>query len=119
MEWTRKWIGHHLIELRWPRGQEQAGKWAITGPATNGRGRRLGALRTGIDTATGYGKQAVDAFTPLSDLGKKYGSGTNLYLDALGVNGPEGTARAQGAFTAGAAIQGVLKCWRCEAGLGD
>jgi len=49
----------------------------------------------GIDA---YGR-AVEAFTPLSDLGGKYGAGTNLYMDALGINGAEGTARGQNAFT--------------------
>lgn len=41
---------------------------------------------------------AVDAYTPLTDLGRKYGGGTDLYMDALGVNGPEGNTRAVGAF---------------------
>src|SRR5574343_1025804 len=37
-------------------------------------------------------------YAPLS---AKYGAGSNLYLDSLGVNGPEGNARATGAFQAG------------------
>lgn len=37
----------------------------------------------------------------MSALGQKYGSGTSLYLDSLGINGPEGNARATGAFRAG------------------
>ena len=41
---------------------------------------------------------ATEAFTPLSDLGAKYGQATNLYMGALGVNGPEGVTTAQNAF---------------------
>src|SRR5712664_2708096 len=43
---------------------------------------------------------AVNAYTPLSDLGKKYGAGTDLYMNSLGINGPEGNANAVGAFQA-------------------
>jgi hypothetical protein len=41
---------------------------------------------------------AVEAYTPLSELGAKYGAGTNTYMDALGINGPGGNARATGSF---------------------
>jgi hypothetical protein len=41
------------------------------------------------------------AYDPVSALASKYGAGTNLYLDSLGVNGAEGNTRAQGAFNAG------------------
>jgi hypothetical protein len=37
-------------------------------------------------------------YAPLS---AKYGAGTGLYLDSLGVNGAQGNARATGAFQAG------------------
>lgn len=40
-----------------------------------------------------------DSLGALTGLGAKYGQGTNLYLDALGVNGADGTARATAAFT--------------------
>jgi hypothetical protein len=36
-----------------------------------------------------------------SPLSAKYGAGTNLYLDSLGINGPEGNTRATDAFKAG------------------
>lgn len=36
-----------------------------------------------------------------SDLASKYGGGTNLYLDSLGVNGADGNSRATDAFKAG------------------
>lgn len=52
-----------------------------------GKTGALGAL----DTAQGF-------YQPLADLGTKYGAGTDLYLDALGVNGAEGNSRATGAF---------------------
>lgn len=58
----------------------------------------MGYLDSGLTNATG----ALDtAAQPLSALGTKYGAGTDLYLDSLGVNGADGTTRAQGAFTAG------------------
>lgn len=41
----------------------------------------------------------------LAGLGTKYGAGSNLYLDALGANGPEGQARATGTFQAGPGYQ--------------
>jgi hypothetical protein len=41
---------------------------------------------------------AVGAYAPLSDLGTKYGRGTDAYMDALGVNGAEGNARAVAQF---------------------
>ena len=40
---------------------------------------------------------------PLAAIGQKYGAGGTTYLDTLGVNGPEGQARARAAFLAGPA----------------
>lgn len=48
-----------------------------------------------LDKAGGY-------YAPLS---QKYGAGTDLYLDSLGVNGADGNARATGAFQAGPGYQ--------------
>jgi hypothetical protein len=48
-----------------------------------------------LDKAGGY-------YAPLA---AKYGAGSNLYLDSLGVNGAEGNARATGAFQAGPGYQ--------------
>lgn len=45
-------------------------------------------------------KGATAAWSPISDLGKKYGQGTDMYMNALGLNGPEGNKAATGAFTA-------------------
>lgn len=58
-----------------------------------------GFLQTGYDTAQGNLNNALGAYTPLADLAKQFGGGTNLYLDALGVNGAGGNARASSAFT--------------------
>jgi hypothetical protein len=43
---------------------------------------------------------AVEAYTPLANLGAKYGAGTDTYMDALGINGPGGNANATNAFQA-------------------
>lgn len=43
--------------------------------------------------------RAVGAFDPLASLGTKYGAGTSLYLDALGVNGADKAQAAQSSFT--------------------
>jgi hypothetical protein len=55
-------------------------------------------LTTGYNTGVGNINQAIGAYTPLSDLAKKYSGASDLYLGALGANGPAGTAAAQGAF---------------------
>jgi hypothetical protein len=55
-------------------------------------------LTKAYDTATGYGQQAVGAYQPLSALAGQYGQGTKLYLDALGVNGPDAAKAAQSQF---------------------
>jgi len=60
-----------------------------------------GYLKTGYDTGVGNINQAIGAYQPLSDLAQGYNKGGALYLDALGVNGPEGNARATGSFQAG------------------
>lgn len=58
-------------------------------------------LKSGYDTARGDLTDALSSYAPLSELAKKYGTGTSLYLDALGANGAAGNARATGAFQAG------------------
>jgi hypothetical protein len=59
----------------------------------------MGYLKSGYDTGTTDLNKAVDAYSPLAALGTKYGKAGDTYLDALGVNGPEGAARAQSQFT--------------------
>src|SRR6266852_5707595 len=44
--------------------------------------------------------KGISAYTPVSDLGKKYGAGTSTYMDSLGLNGAAGNANAVGAFQA-------------------
>ena len=56
----------------------------------------LGALDSGLSSSKGYLDNAGSIF---SGLQGKYGAGTGLYLDALGVNGADGTSRAKSAFT--------------------
>lgn len=52
----------------------------------------------GLKSSTGAIQPGIDQF---GQLGTKYGQGTDLYLDSLGVRGPDGNARAQNAFTTG------------------
>jgi hypothetical protein len=59
------------------------------------------ALAGGLAPAEGAIRSSIEAYTPLSALGQKYGAGSTLYQDALGINGPEGVARAKAAFTTG------------------
>lgn len=57
-----------------------------------------GYLKSAYDTGrTDLGK-GISAFDPLSTLATKYNAGGDLYLDALGINGPGGNQRAVGAF---------------------
>jgi len=58
----------------------------------------MGDLDTGFAGAMPELDNAVGAWSPLSSLGTKYGKATDLYSDALGVNGAEGNARATGAY---------------------
>lgn len=68
-----------------------AGRTAITGGTATARG----------DIGSGYSDASsflTGAGGTLAGLGSKYGAGTDLYLDALGVRGQEGNARAGAAF---------------------
>lgn len=57
-----------------------------------------GYLQTGYDTSRGDLTSALGAWSPLSALATKYGQGTDMYMNALGLNGPKGNAAATGAF---------------------
>lgn len=59
-------------------------------------------LRGGETNSLASLDKAGSYYAPLS---QKYGMGTNLYLDSLGVNGADGNARATGAFQAGPGYQ--------------
>jgi len=77
--------------------------------ATAGYGSEAqGFLKTGYDTGVGNIGQAIDAYKPLSALAGKYNQGGDLYLDALGVNGPAGNTRATGAFQNAPGYQGAV-----------
>lgn len=58
----------------------------------------LGYLDTGRTNALGALDSAKDYYDPLTGLATKYGKGSELYLDALGINGPDGNTRATSAF---------------------
>lgn len=57
-----------------------------------------GALNTGYDAATA-------AYSPLTDLARRYSAGSSLALDAYGANGAAGNDRARAAFQAGPGYQ--------------
>jgi hypothetical protein len=63
--------------------------------------RGMGWLDAGKTGALSSYDAAAAAYDPLKALGAKYGGGTDLYLDSLGVNGAEGNARAVGSFQTG------------------
>jgi hypothetical protein len=52
----------------------------------------------GYDTANTSLNNALGAFSPLSSLAGKYGQGTTMYLNALGLNGQAGSDAANAAF---------------------
>jgi hypothetical protein len=60
------------------------------------------ALDSGLSSSTGY---LNSAGSTLSDLQNKYGAGTDLYLNALGVNGADAAKTAQQSFTNGPGYQ--------------
>lgn len=86
------------------------------GSLGTGYGASTGAVMSGADQAQRYLQQgtggalaqlaqgradlqgAQGAYQPLSDLAGQYGKGAGLYANALGINGPEGSAAARAAF---------------------
>jgi hypothetical protein len=60
------------------------------------------ALKQGLDRAT---TQYDKALTESDPLKATYGQGVDMYANAMGLNGAEGTAAAQGAFQAGPGYQ--------------
>jgi hypothetical protein len=88
------------------RGDLQSGYDASTGAIKAGAGGALDFLDTGtrdalarLTGASGTLTAGGGAFTPLSELAASYRPGSKLYGDALGINGPEGNARATASFT--------------------
>jgi hypothetical protein len=62
-------------------------------------GTATGALQQGYTTGTTDLTKAVGAYDPLAKLGAEYGPATGMYLNALGLGGPSGSATASAAFT--------------------
>ena len=60
-----------------------------------------GALNTAFNPSLEALNEGNEAWSSVANLGEKYGGATNLYEDALGVNGPEGNARGRAAYQAG------------------
>src|SRR6188768_4239933 len=60
-----------------------------------------GYLDSGLQKQLGALNQAGQAYEPLSALASKYGGGTDMYLNSLGVNGAGGNQAAVDAFQAG------------------
>jgi len=58
-------------------------------------------LDNGMTGALGALDTATAAYDPLKALSTKYGGASSMLLDALGVNGADGNARAVNAFQAG------------------
>jgi len=55
-------------------------------------------INAGYDTARGDLNNALGAYQPLSSLAQKYTGGTDMLLNALGINGASGNATASAAF---------------------
>lgn len=55
-------------------------------------------INSGYTTARGDLNNALGAYTPLANLAGQYRGGTDMYLNALGLNGASGNAAASAAF---------------------
>jgi hypothetical protein len=104
----------------------RAGYRDAAGNLTRGYGASADAIRAGAGDALGYldsgalgalGKfaqargdvTAHDAYRPLGELAADFRSGARLHADALGINGPEGRARAEESFKAGPGYRFTLE----------
>jgi hypothetical protein len=78
-----------------------------------GKAEGLDYFQQGMDTGQGYLDRAGAMFEPLAKLGQglgaKYGAGTDMYLNAMGVNGPQGVQAAQNAFQTGPGYQFAMQ----------
>jgi len=68
------------------------------GAIDTGTEGQIGAYKTALDQSTGAAREGIDAYTPLSNLGDRYGRAVNQYYNALGLNGPGGSAQARADF---------------------
>ena len=78
-------------------GALRSGAGSALGHVDSGLGDALQTLRGARSDLTANG----GAYAPLGELADRYGQGSRLYADALGVNGAEGAARARAAFQGG------------------
>lgn len=91
------------------------GYGAASGAINNGASGALGYIGQGAQGALGQLGQARSdltanggAYQPLSDLAGRYRQGSDLYNNALGVNGAAGSTAARSAFTAAPDYQYTL-----------
>ncbi|RAI28275.1 hypothetical protein [Rhodoplanes serenus] len=70
-----------------------------------GLDRQIGALNRGLTRADAAYGRAVDAYTPLGEIGAGYSRAGTLAMDALGANGADAAAAARGAFTSSPGYQ--------------
>jgi hypothetical protein len=80
----------------------ERGRQAIEGGYRSGEGRAFGEFDTGLAGAKGQYDKALGLY---SDYMKSGSGASSAYSDALGINGPEGNARAVAAFRAGPGYQ--------------
>lgn len=73
--------------------------WSQYGTTANG------ALDSGLSNSLASLGQARADYDPLAALGQKYGQGTSLYMDSLGINGAAGNQNAVNSFQAGPGYQ--------------
>lgn len=74
---------------------------AATGAINTGAAGAQGYLGAGNTAAQGTLQAGGGAYQPLTELAGRFGQGSGLYADALGINGASGNQNAQQAFQAG------------------
>jgi hypothetical protein len=87
-----------LLDIMFGGGAEKEAADKDRAAAAQYQQNALGALGSGYNTGTGAINSAISGYTPLANLGQTYAGGANTLMDALGVNGAEGNARATAAF---------------------
>jgi hypothetical protein len=80
---------------------DSAARGAIDNSAAEARANFAYGAATARDLFGGARNDVTAGYRSLADLGTTFTRGADLYSDAMGLNGPEGTARANAAFEAG------------------
>jgi hypothetical protein len=75
------------------------GQQAALESLRGGLQQQIGAYQQGLTGATAAGQAGVAGFDPLRAVTAGYDPAVSAYYGALGIKGPEETARAQGMFT--------------------